>query len=93
MYLGFYKILIFLQNVLKTHSGSFLISLGERLINDEEPEIRKIIAQCISSMLQKLTKQDRDPLFEIVLLWFKDKNVSTDLVKNGVRLKVCENGK
>lgn len=59
------------------HSGSILIRLGERLVNDEESECRKMIAQCISSMLQKLPKADRDLLFEIVILWFKDKNVST----------------
>lgn len=53
-----------------------MISLGERLVNEDEPECRKMIAQCISSMLQKLPKIDRDPLFEIVILWFKDKNVS-----------------
>lgn len=61
---------------MKTHSGSILISLGERLVNDEEPDCRKMLAHCLTSMLQKLPKEDRDPLFEIIILWFKDKNAS-----------------
>uniref|UniRef100_A0A6P7FQB3 Small subunit processome component 20 homolog n=1 Tax=Diabrotica virgifera virgifera TaxID=50390 RepID=A0A6P7FQB3_DIAVI len=62
--------------VLKTHSATLLVTLGARLINDEEPECRKRIAECISAMLKKLLKSDRDPLFEIVTTWLKDKNVN-----------------
>ncbi|KAJ8935872.1 hypothetical protein NQ318_019456 [Aromia moschata] len=63
-------------NVLKTHSGTLLITLGARLVNDETPECRKMVADCLSSMLNKLPKTDRDPLFEIIMDWLKDANVS-----------------
>lgn len=80
------------QKVLIMHSGSILISLGERLVNDEEAECRKSIAQCVTSMLQTLPKPDRDPLFEIVILWFKDKNVSIQWEKSFVLFYfVCYN--
>ncbi|XP_072378550.1 small subunit processome component 20 homolog [Diabrotica undecimpunctata] len=62
--------------VLKSHSATLLVTLGARLINDEEPECRKRVAECISAMLRKLLKSDRDPLFEIVTTWLKDKNVN-----------------
>ncbi|CAH0545672.1 unnamed protein product [Brassicogethes aeneus] len=66
----------FPDNVLKEHSGTLLVTLGARLVNDEVPECRKMIANCITAMLQKLPKADRQPLFEIVTLWLKDKNIS-----------------
>ncbi|CAG9761397.1 unnamed protein product [Ceutorhynchus assimilis] len=62
--------------VLKNHSGTLLITLGARLVNDEVPECRKMVADCISSMLQKFPKTARDPLFEILTLWLKDKELS-----------------
>lgn len=62
--------------MLKDHSGTLLITLGARLVNDEVPECRKMVAECLASMLKKLPKLDRDGLFEIITLWLKDKEVS-----------------
>jgi len=45
-------------------------------VNDEMPECRKMVAECLASMLKKLPKLDRDGLFEIITLWLKDKEVS-----------------
>ncbi|KAJ8971910.1 hypothetical protein NQ314_000481 [Rhamnusium bicolor] len=70
-HLGFY-------NVLKSHSGTLLITLGARLVNDEVPECRKMVAECLSSMLHKLPKADRDPLYEIIIVWLKDRNNSEE---------------
>lgn len=60
---------------MKSNSGTLLVTLGARLINDDEPECRKKIAECISAMLKKLPKADRDPLYDIIVTWLKDKNV------------------
>ncbi|KAH1010705.1 small subunit processome component 20 homolog [Dendroctonus ponderosae] len=62
--------------VLKNHSGTLLITLGARLVNDDVPECRKMVAECLSAMLKRLVKADRDPLFEILTLWLKDKEIS-----------------
>ncbi|KAJ8922426.1 hypothetical protein NQ315_004372 [Exocentrus adspersus] len=62
--------------VLKTHSGTLLVTLGARLVNDEAPECRRMVADALTSMLQKLPKADRDPLFEVTTMWLKDKNIS-----------------
>ncbi|XP_060519305.1 small subunit processome component 20 homolog [Cylas formicarius] len=61
---------------LKKQSGSLFVSLGARLINDDVPECRKKVADCISSMLTRLPKVDRDSLFEITTVWLKDNNIS-----------------
>ncbi|CAH2002387.1 unnamed protein product [Acanthoscelides obtectus] len=62
--------------VLNTQSGTLLITLGARLVNDDDPDCRKAVADCIVSMLQKLPKEDYEPLFDIVTTWLKDKNLS-----------------
>ncbi|KAL3285278.1 hypothetical protein HHI36_019388 [Cryptolaemus montrouzieri] len=66
----------FPMKILILHSGTILITLGARLVNEEVPELRKIVATCLTTMLNRLPKADRQPLFEIVTLWFSDKNIS-----------------
>lgn len=63
-------------HVLSNHSGLFFLMLGARLVNDDAPECRKMVAQCINKMLGRLSKNDRDRLFNISLLWLRDKQVS-----------------
>ncbi|CAG9813428.1 unnamed protein product [Phaedon cochleariae] len=63
-------------DVLKGQSGTLLITLGARLVNDDEPDCRKKIAECISSMLKKLPKADRNPLFDVIIIWMQDRNIS-----------------
>ncbi|XP_050316163.1 small subunit processome component 20 homolog [Anthonomus grandis grandis] len=63
-------------HVLKNHSGTLLITLGARLVNDEVPECRKMVAECLHSMLKRLNKLERDSLFDILTLWLKDKEIS-----------------
>ncbi|XP_056635303.1 small subunit processome component 20 homolog isoform X1 [Diorhabda sublineata] len=62
--------------VLKNHRSTLLITLAARLINDDEPECRRRIAECITLMLKRLPKADRDLLFDIVVSWLKDKNIN-----------------
>ncbi|KAK9881414.1 hypothetical protein WA026_016304 [Henosepilachna vigintioctopunctata] len=58
-----------------SHSKIILITLGARLVNEEAPELRKSVAACLTAMLNRLSKSDSQPLFEMVILWFKDRNI------------------
>lgn len=66
---------IYFQKILKNFSGTFFVSIGTRLVNDDVPECRKMAAKCITTLLQRLEKPDRDPLFDMLILWFKDRKV------------------
>lgn len=61
---------------MKSFSGTILVVLGARLVNEEVPQLRKTVAACLTKMLERLPIADRQPLFEIVILWLSDKNVS-----------------
>lgn len=64
------------QNVLKDYSGTFLIALGARLVNDDVPECRRRAADCLKSMFTRLPQQDLDELFEMIILWLKDRKIN-----------------
>ncbi|XP_068083874.1 small subunit processome component 20 homolog [Anabrus simplex] len=61
--------------VLFKYSGVIFVALGARLVNDDDPDCRKMVAHCIKTMLSRLQKRECDNLFDIVLLWLKDKKV------------------
>lgn len=61
---------------MKEYSGTFLLSLGASLVNDDVPDCRKRAADCLKLMFNRLPQQERDALFDITILWFKDKKVS-----------------
>ncbi|KAK4873532.1 hypothetical protein RN001_015561 [Aquatica leii] len=54
------------------YSATFLTTLAARLINEDIPECKKMIASCLTDMFKRLPKPDRDPLFDIILLWLED---------------------
>ena len=60
---------------MREYSGIFLITMGARLVNDEDSECRKRIAKCLSVMFVRLSKPDRDLLFDVILKWFTDNKV------------------
>lgn len=62
--------------VLAAQSGLFFLMLGARLVNDDAPDCRKMVAQCISKMLGRLSQNDCDRLFNIAFVWLQDKQVS-----------------
>lgn len=55
----------------------FFVSCGTSLINDESPECRQHIAECIETLLTKITVESRNELFEIVLTMLQDDKKST----------------
>ncbi|XP_075229923.1 small subunit processome component 20 homolog [Lycorma delicatula] len=64
------------ENRLKEHSGLLFVTIAVRLVNDDVPECRQKAAEIITSLLQHVNKNEKNNLFDIVLLWMKDKTVS-----------------
>nr|CAD7441852.1 unnamed protein product [Timema bartmani] len=62
--------------VLDEQSELFFMMLGARLVNDEAPECRKMVAQTLKALLGRLPNNTRDQLFDIVMLWLQDSKVS-----------------
>ncbi|GFU14944.1 small subunit processome component 20 homolog [Trichonephila clavipes] len=65
----------FPERVLEKHSAMFLLPLAARLVNDE-PECRKMSAECIKVLLKKIGHDGRLPLFSISLSWFQAEKIS-----------------
>jgi hypothetical protein len=72
-----YKYICFVlpQDVLTTPSGLLFITLGAQLVNDDSPECRKMVAHCLKTMLERLHTDVRNQLFDVVIVWLKDKKV------------------
>lgn len=66
----------FPQDVLTAKGGLLFLSLGARLVNDESADCRKMIADCIESLLQKLDESNRNQLFDIVTVLLTDRKLS-----------------
>ncbi|XP_037815969.1 small subunit processome component 20 homolog [Lucilia sericata] len=60
--------------ILSKRAEFLYLSLGSRLVNDEEPECRKAVANCIEIMIGRLEKADRQQLFDMTLLFFNAEN-------------------
>ncbi|XP_073844467.1 small subunit processome component 20 homolog [Musca autumnalis] len=61
--------------VILTKKAEFLyLSLGTRLVNDEDPECRKAVANCIEILIGRLEKASRQHLFDLTLLFFSVDN-------------------
>lgn len=52
--------------MLKEHSGFLFLSLGARLMNDDNADCRSLVADTIECLLKLLERNDRDELFDIV---------------------------
>ncbi|XP_065367264.1 small subunit processome component 20 homolog [Calliphora vicina] len=61
-------------SILSKKSEFLYLSLGSRLVNDEEPECRKAVANCIEILITRLEKVDRQHLFDMTLLFFNAEN-------------------
>lgn len=64
-----------LQATLEEHSGVFFIPLGARLVNERSQECKRMVADCIKTMLQRLDKEHRTRLFDIVTIWLQERKV------------------
>uniref|UniRef100_A0A1B0FCE8 Uncharacterized protein n=1 Tax=Glossina morsitans morsitans TaxID=37546 RepID=A0A1B0FCE8_GLOMM len=62
-------------SVMLNKKAEFLyLSLGTRLVNDEDPECRRAIAECLETLITRLEKSQRQRLFEMTLLFFESTN-------------------
>lgn len=66
----------FPQEVLNQKAGFLFLSLGARLVNDESAECRRLVAECVETLIGKLTPNNRTQLFEIVLQLLADRKSS-----------------
>lgn len=66
----------FPQELLNQKAGFLFLSLGARLVNDESAECRRLVAECVETLISKLTPNNRTQLFEIVLQLLADRKSS-----------------
>ncbi|KAH8402361.1 hypothetical protein KR009_011583 [Drosophila setifemur] len=60
----------FPQVVLVKQSEFLYLSLGTRLVNDEDPACRRNVASALEALIGRLTKLERQPLLDVTLLFF-----------------------
>lgn len=48
------------------------LTLGTRMVNDEQPSIRALVSKCIEELLNRSEKKRREELFDMVLALFDD---------------------
>ncbi|XP_031356227.1 small subunit processome component 20 homolog [Photinus pyralis] len=61
--------------VLVQYSGTFLVTLGAQMVNEEVSECRKMIASCLTDMFKRLPRPDSDSLFDMILVWLEDDKI------------------
>ncbi|XP_017079026.1 small subunit processome component 20 homolog [Drosophila eugracilis] len=72
----------FPQLILVKQSEFLYLSLGTRLVNDEDPSCRRSVAAALEALIGRLTKLERQPLLDLTLLFFTSPQSSQ---KPGVR--------
>ncbi|KAH8321513.1 hypothetical protein KR074_007240 [Drosophila pseudoananassae] len=60
----------FPQKILVKQSEFLYLSLGTRLVNDEDPSCRRSVAAALEALIGRLTKVERQPLLDLTLLFF-----------------------
>ncbi|XP_054276631.1 small subunit processome component 20 homolog [Macrosteles quadrilineatus] len=62
-------------DILKEQSGFIFVTVAARLVNDDVPVCRKMAADIVTLLLEKVNNNVRESLFDIVLLWMQDKKL------------------
>ncbi|XP_017027421.1 small subunit processome component 20 homolog [Drosophila kikkawai] len=60
----------FPQLMLAKQSEFLYLSLGTRLVNDEDPSCRRSVAAALEALIARLTKVERQPLLDLTMLFF-----------------------
>lgn len=66
----------FPEGTLAENASFFFIPLTTRLVNDDSANCRQLAGYTIQLLLKKLDADQRNKLFSITLLWFKDEKVA-----------------
>jgi len=61
--------------VLTRISGNAFLMVGARLMNDDDPTCRKLCAKCIREMLTRISLNERNKLFDIIMEWLTDSKI------------------
>lgn len=56
-------------------SANVFLMVGMRLMNDNDPTCRKLCARCIREMLARISSNERNKMFDIVLGWLSDSKI------------------
>lgn len=63
------------QGLLCTHAEYLLMSLGARLVNDDDATCKKKCAKCIKVLITRVPNNQYNNLYDCVLSWLEDKKV------------------
>ncbi|KAJ8667479.1 hypothetical protein QAD02_009142 [Eretmocerus hayati] len=67
------------------YSDLLFLTIGARLVNDDDPICKKASAKCIQEIIERSPHNNRTKLFEIVTVWLKDKK----LVHRRLAVQLC----
>ncbi|XP_011495601.1 PREDICTED: small subunit processome component 20 homolog [Ceratosolen solmsi marchali] len=62
--------------ILIEYSGFLFLTVGARLINDDDPICKKVCATCINEIIDRIPHNPRNKLFNSIILWLKDKKIA-----------------
>ena len=60
------------QNVMAKNLPVTFLTLGTRMVNDEQPSIRALVSKCIEELIKGADKKRRQEMFDMVLALFDD---------------------
>lgn len=61
--------------MLSKFASLIFVTVGARLVNDEDATCKRAAARCIKEMLERLEHNLRSKLFDIVVTWLEDKKL------------------
>lgn len=67
----------FPQQTLSHYAPSLFVPMAARLVNDQSPNVQRVAAAGIRSLLSKLDEPSRDSLLSVVLAWCKEQMFAT----------------
>ncbi|XP_075529751.1 small subunit processome component 20 homolog [Dermacentor variabilis] len=67
----------FPQHTLSHYAPTLFVPMAARLVNDQSPNVQRVAAAGIRSLLGKLDEASRNPLLSVVLAWCKEKMFAT----------------
>lgn len=67
---------LFLQVILNKKAAFFFLTVGIRLVNEESPDCRALVAQSLETLLSRVDKSSYDELLELILTMLQGAKIS-----------------